>query len=229
MATTNEKRKFVKVQTEEGQVSFPNVWEAKKVNADDKEAKFSSQLIFTIEDTPASKAEGRRKVSIENMRAAVRECLTDVFGADRAKWPAFGDGTQGTLKLPFRDGATEPGKKDQRGYGVGTVFITATSKPKPGIVQAWAGPDNKPAPLTVPSDFYGGCFARFTLNAYYWKYMGKQGVSFGLLNIQKIRDGEPFGNRKNAADEFDAIPEPGQAGGAPAGSPPQAPASGVGV
>ena len=38
--------------------------------------------------------------------------------------------------------------------------------------------------------------------------MGKCGVSFGLGNIQKIEDDEPFGGRGPADQDFDALSEP---------------------
>ncbi|MCH8286026.1 DUF2815 family protein [candidate division KSB1 bacterium] len=34
---------------------------------------------------------------------------------------------------------------------------------------------------------------------------GNAGVSFGLGNVQKIKDGDPFGNRTKAEDDFSPV------------------------
>ncbi len=199
--------------TPEFRVSFPNVFEAVKVNPTDKTAKFSVQMVFQVKETEKSKAAGTKVVSIQNLKDAVKAVIVEKYGADTAKWPKIGDGV-GMLKLPFRDGM-EPGKKDADGYGEGTVFLAASSVNMPGIVESYAGSDGKAAPLAARTDFYPGCYARATLNAYHWKFMGKEGVSFGLQNLQKLRDGERFGGRGNASNDFDAIEAP--AGAVPAG------------
>lgn len=198
----------VKITTPEFRASFPALFEAKSVQPGGN-AKYSVVMLFQTKETAASKAEGRSVVDIEPVRKLIRDVVIEKFGADKSKWPALGNGT-GQLQLPLHLG-TEPGKKDMVGYGEGIIFATASSSGKnarPGVVHAYAGPDGKPAPLTVPSDFYGGCYARATVNAYYWEYMGKLGVSLGLQNVQKLRDGEPFGGRGKAEEDFDAIPSP---------------------
>jgi len=35
--------------------------------------------------------------------------------------------------------------------------------------------------------------------------MGKHGVSFGLQNLQKMNDGEPFSGKTKAEDDFESI------------------------
>ena len=198
-----------KIMTPEGRVSFPAVFEPRAAKPGDK-PKYSVTLLFRVKETAKSKELGEKVVSIEPLKDQVRKVAEQKFGTDRSKWPK--------LKLPFRSSTTEEGsaKKDMPGYDEGVIFVAFQSNPKnnprPGIVHPYAGPDNKPAPLTVPSDFYGGCYARCTVNAYHWEYMGKQGISFGLQNIQKLRDGEPFGGRGSAENDFDAVDAP--AGGA---------------
>lgn len=215
------KKEFIKVRTPEGRASFPNLFEAKKVNETDKKAKFSTQILFRVEATPESTKAQEPVVNINELQEAVRRCITNEFGPrEGGKWPQFGDGSAGTLKLPFRSGE-EPTKKDQPGYGKGVVFIQATTETKPGIV----GPDLNP--LSLPHELKGGDYIKATVNAYYWKYMGKQGVSFGLQNVQKVRDGEAFGNRTSADKDFDAIPAP--SGATPVGAAPAAAGGGIGV
>jgi hypothetical protein len=193
------KSEDVKKQTPEFRVSFPNVFEAVKVNPTDKTAKFGVVAIFQVAETAKSKASGTKVVSTEALKELCRNVAIEKFGADRSKWPV--------LKFPFRDGM-EPAKKDKDGYGEGTIFVSLQSVNMPGVVESYAGPDGRPAPLGAKTDFYAGCYARAEVNAYYWKFMGKEGVSLGLQNLQKLRDGERFGGRGNAADSFDAIDAP---------------------
>lgn len=113
--------------------------------------------------------------------------------AAKEKW---GDKIPKDLRNPFRDGDT----KELEGYK-GCWFIQATTKTKPGLV------DNKLTPIIAPEEFYAGCYARATVNAYAYDRAGNKGVAFGLQNIQKLKDGEPFSGRTRAEDDFDATPD----------------------
>ena len=206
----------VKMLTPEFRVSFPNVFEAVKVNPTDKNAKFGVTAVFQTAETAKSKSAGTKVVSIEGLKALCRNVAVEKFGADRAKWPP--------LKFPFRDGA-EPVKKDKDGFGPGIIFVSLQSTSKPGIVDSYAGPDGRSAPLTAQTDFYPGCYARAEVNAYYWKFMGREGVSLGLQNLQKLRDGERLGGRGDAADSFEPI-EPPMGGAVPVGNAATAPSTG---
>lgn len=205
------KSEDVKIHTPEFRVSYSSVFKPAELSK-----KYELAAIFQVEETEKSKAAGTKVVSIEKLKELVRNVAIEKYGADRAKWPKIGDGP-GMLKMPFRDGM-EPGKKDVDGYGKGTIFVTLSSKTqKPGIVESFAGPDGKPAPLAAESDFYDGCYARAEVNAYWWEFAGKFGISLGLQNLQKLRDGERFGGRGNAADAFAPIDAPaGQPVGAAA-------------
>lgn len=197
------------VLTPEFQASYPALFEAKKMEGATK-AYFSVQAIFQTKETAKSKEEGRSVVDIEPMKALARGVMAEKYGADRTKWPKFGDGANGTVKLPFRSGE-EAGKKDKKGYGAGITFVEF-KKPgdqvRPGIVGSKAGPDGKPELITVPSDVYGGCYMRAKINPYFWEVGGKMGISFGIQSLQKLRDGEPFGGASDAQADFDAIPVP---------------------
>lgn len=99
------------------------------------------------------------------------------------------------LRMPFTDGDT----KDYDGYE-GNVAIKAKTKTKPGLV------DRAKKPITDESEFYGGCYARASVVAYAYDMAGNKGVAFALNNVQKLRDGEPFGSRSNADSDFDDLP-----------------------
>ena len=77
----------------------------------------------------------------------------------------------------------------------GCYVITVSSKQKPVIV------DNMGNPITDPAEVYSGCFGRASINFYGYSQNGKKGVSAGLLAIQKLHEGEPFGT-VGSADDF---------------------------
>jgi hypothetical protein len=74
--------------------------------------------------------------------------------------------------------------------------ITVSSKQKPVIVDAFRNE------ITNPTEVYSGCYGRAAINFYGYNNSGKKGVSAGLLSIQKLSDGEPFGT-VGSADDFD--------------------------
>ena len=78
----------------------------------------------------------------------------------------------------------------------GCYVITVSSKQKPAIV------DNFRNPITDPGEVYSGCYGRASINFYGYNSNGKKGISAGLLSIQKLHDGEPFGT-VGSADDFD--------------------------
>lgn len=107
------------------------------------------------------------------------------------------------FKNPFRDGDLE--KPDTAGYE-GMIFIRATSKIKPGVV------DRNVQPIVGEEEFYAGCYARATVTAYGFDTAGNTGVAFGLQNVQKLRDGEHFSGRLAPEAEFEAL-DGGDVGG----------------
>jgi len=73
--------------------------------------------------------------------------------------------------------------------------ITVSSKQKPVIVDSFRNE------ITDPGEVYSGCYGRASINFYGYNSSGKKGVSAGLLSIQKLHDGEPFGT-VGSADDF---------------------------
>lgn len=105
--------------------------------------------------------------------------------------------TPKNLKDPFRDGDDV----EWDGFA-GTTFVRATSKFQPGIV----GRDASKA-LIRTEDFYAGCYARATVNAFAYDTAGNKGVAFGLQNLQFLKHGDPFTGRTNAEEDFDSLPD----------------------
>lgn len=168
------------VLTPEFRASFVSVFAPKAVLGSN-EQKYSITMLFNKKDKKVMEG-------LEKMKAAVKAVLVDKFGPDQAKWPK-------NLRLPFRKGE----EKDYEGYGPDVVFVTASSKIKPGLV------DHNVQPILDQNEFYSGCYARATLSAYYYDKAGNKGVAFGLRNIQKIKDGEPFSGKNKPENDFDAL------------------------
>jgi hypothetical protein len=78
----------------------------------------------------------------------------------------------------------------------GHYVITVSSKQKPVIV------DRNGQAILDSTEVYSGCYGRASINFYGYSQNGKKGISAGLLSIQKLHDGEPFGT-VGSADDFD--------------------------
>lgn len=81
-------------------------------------------------------------------------------------------------------------------------YIESKSKHKPQIV------DKKLNELNA-KEIYNGVYTRVSINCYpyFHKESGNCGIACGLLNIQKISDGEVIINRSRAIDDFDIFTE----------------------
>ena len=175
------------VMTPKFRVSFPNVFrpQINKMNPG-AEPKYTLTMLF------------EKDADLSALKKAAGDAVIEKWGADKTKWPK-------NLRNPFRD----QGDKEFEGYEPGAIFITATSKQRPGLV------DQKLQDIIEEKDFYPGCYARATVRAFTYDNNGNRGVSFGLQNIQKLADGEPLGGRTRPSDDFEPV---GDAAGASGGT-----------
>lgn len=118
------------------------------------------------------------------------------------------------FKRAIRDGAE---KADLDGFGEGTKFASITTKQRPGVV------DIKRATVPIDDadrerleaegkvevsdltadDVYSGAYYRATVCVYSYENVGK-GVALGLMNLQKVAEGERLdAGRRNAAGDFE--------------------------
>ena len=151
-------------------------------------ARVAFQYVFeknTYNDNPKYEITlcGLDPKDLGEMSQAVMECV-------RKKW---GNNVPKNLRSPFRDGSE---KEELDGFKAGEIFITFRTNRKPGVVDA------KGHFLSDPGEFYSGCWARVTCNPYAYDRRGNKGVAFGLNNVQKIRDDEPFVGGPSVEDEF---------------------------
>lgn len=161
--------------TPEFRVSFPNLFRPSKID-ENSEPKYSVTMLFK---------KGEDLKLLKQAAAA----------AAKEKW---GDDVPKDLRSPFRN----QGEKDYDGYEEGAIFITCSSKSKPGLV------NQKVQPIISEEDFYAGCYARAEVVASAYGGKGtkfKPGVTFYLQNVQKLRDGDPFSGRNKPENVFESV------------------------
>lgn len=167
-----------RVVTGEVRVSYAHGWEPNSIQGG--KPKYSVSLIIPKADTTTITA-------IEKAIGAAIDAGTAKFGGMRPNKAA--------LRLPLRDGDTE---RDDEAYA-NSFFVNANSLTPPQVV------DENVSPILDRSEVYSGCYARVSLALYAFHTNGNKGVACGLGNIQKIRDGEPFGTgRVSAESDFGA-------------------------
>ena len=161
--------------TPEAILSFPSLV-TPRPRSEGGEPVYSCSLLFT----PAA----QKTPEFAKLKASVDEAAKERFDG---KLPAG-------LKSPFRDG----NEKDYVGYA-GTIYISPWSKKKPGIV------DEHVEPLLDLDRLYPGVIVRADIKAFAWAVSGNKGVSFGLNNLQIVRDGERMDGSASAASVFSPV------------------------
>lgn len=166
-------------------VSFPNVFKPKE-NQLSKKLEYSLLALF------------EKGADLSKLEAAAEAAGVKKWGPDKKKWPK-------NIRTPFRDQGEKAKENDEGkevlpvGHVKGAIFLNLKSKERPGVV------DQQTNPIIVESEFYPGCYARATVNAYAYSQAGNNGISFGLVNIQKVKDGDTFGSRTKPEDDFAPI------------------------
>lgn len=166
---------------------------------------FRAAFVWVFEPREGDNGDKYELVMIFPKTTDIAELKQAAAKAARDKW---GDNA-GKMKLdsPFHDGSEKVDREGNLydGFGPDVVYVRASSNYQPGLVDA------NTKPIIDPTAFYSGCYARAEIHAFAYDRNGKRGVSFGLDNLQKLRDGEPLGVKRKKAEEVF-----GQAGGAAA-------------
>jgi hypothetical protein len=172
----------VKVVTNEVRLSYVHLFEPYS-NDPDKDKSYSCVLLIPKSD----------KVTMRKLRAAQQAALED----GKAK---FGGKVPKTWKDTIHDGDEEADLDTNPEYE-GNYYMTVSAKAAypPGVV------DRRLNQIIDSTEVYSGCYARVSLAAFAFNTQGNKGVSFGLRNVQKLRDGEPLGGRSKAEDDFDEL------------------------
>lgn len=174
-----------------GRVSFPNVFRPHAFNEGDT-PKFDVTLIFDRDDMTEQQLALFKKMAAEANKVSMER-----FGCK------IGETSKGrTINSPFRKTDEKPDY-----YEPGKIFVKFTTRQAPGVVYG----DRTPIDPNS-RDFYAGCWAHVSYTVYAYDKSGNRGVAFGLQNIQKTADDEPFAGGASAAeDDFEDIEMGGQA------------------
>lgn len=136
------------------------------------------------------------KSDAESVNAIKRACSRLIKEAEtQGMWSG---GLPANFRNPLRDG-DEDAKRSQCPAYQGMYFLNASSKFKPGIVDAQG------RAIIEPAKFYAGCWGRVQLVLFTYDKMGNAGIGVGLNNLQKVRDGEPLAGRQSAEDAFKGL------------------------
>lgn len=165
-----------RVITPEFRVAFAHVFQPQRPMNEGADPKYGITMLF------------KHGEDLTKLKQAAQEAVKE-------KW---GDNVPKNLRTPFRD----QGERDSMGFEDGAVFINATSKVRPGLV------DSTNEEIISPEEFYSGCWARASVRPFTYDVNGNRGVGFGLQNVQKLRDGDPLGGRTKPQDDFEPVDAP---------------------
>lgn len=162
-------------------LSYANIFEPKAFEGQDP--KYSVSLIISKDDTE----------TLDVIDKAIKNAMEQ----GKEKW---GGKVPKGLKLPLRDGDVE--REDDETYQ-NCFFINASSKNAPGVVGLERDRATGKAIPLGSDEVYSGCYANVSVNFFPYNNVSK-GVTAGLNNIQKCKDGERLGGGASAAeDDFD--------------------------
>jgi len=172
-----------------GTISFPHLFKSTVAKKDDGSDSYEVQFIIP-------------KTQREDIRAILRA----IKEVGEAKW---GDNWK-KVRTPLRDGDKEAGDLTEDGSTkgekyperLGCYFINARSQKPVGVY------DRLRNPISDADVVYGGCKAKIAVTFYPYSQQGNHGIGVGLNGVQKIADGESFGNAAPSVESmFDMLDE----------------------
>jgi len=165
-----------KIVTPVARASFVHVFQPQK----NDQGKFEYRMTMIFD----------KDADISELKAIVKEAIKEKYGTNPPK----------NLKLPIKNGNDLDTDKYPEYKNKIVINVKSVNYP-PGIIDY-----KTKQPITDPSEFYSGCYCVASLVAYTYEHKsGGKGVSFGLQNIMKIKDGEPLISRGKAEDDFASI------------------------
>lgn len=171
-----------KVVTGKVRLSYCHLFEPHAAN-EKQEKRYSTVILVPKSD----------KKTIKAIKAAQQAAL------EQGKDSKFNGKIPKNWHNTFRDADEEEDALEKNPEYAGHYMMSIGNKNRPGIV------DRDKEPITDSTEVYSGCYARVAMNAFPYATQGNRGVSFGLNHVQKLADGEPFGNVTRAEDEFDDL------------------------
>ena len=145
-------------------------------------------------------------------KAKVREALIEAGKQKFGETWKVGQGKAKKMADAVDDGSIKTVvHEDKDGkYAEGAYWFNAKSKSRPGMVYPWAEPGTT-KPAKVPAEkigdvFYPGAVVNVSVSSFGYEGKKGKGLSFGINNLQFVKDGVRFDNRTSAEDEFDIDP-----------------------
>jgi len=105
------------------------------------------------------------------------------------------------LEMPWKSGDMKADKDEAYEDLRGKWLVNTKTKFK--LNDKVVGPDNEP--IIDSNEFYSGCYARAVVTPYKWTYKKREGISFNVVALQKVSDGERYGGSTNPSDYFEKV------------------------
>lgn len=158
-------------------LSYANLFEARENKSGD--LRYSTALLIP-KDHP----------QVDDLKAAIDKEGEEKFGK---KWASMAK-----KSYPLHD-ADEDGKAEDDPNYEGMYYINTSSKRQPQVV------DRQVQKIFDDSEIWSGCYANVSIAVFPFDVPENKGVSFGLNNVQKMKEGERLGGAPNADEEFEAM------------------------
>jgi Protein of unknown function (DUF2815) len=132
---------------------------------------------------------------LSGLKALAQAAIIKKWGEDKTKWPK-------DLQSPFKDQAefkNQTTGKMYDGAEPGCTMIRLKSYQQPVVF------DQQKNEILEERHFYGGCFARATVNAFAFDQGKNRGISFWFNAVQKVKEGDPLGGRANPESDFEPV------------------------
>lgn len=153
---------------------------------------------------PKANPSGKEKYSITAIidkddaqtMSAIQSAIDQAYEAGYDVYTRNGKGQmpdKNAVVSPIRDGDVD---KEGDANFAGCWYLNASSDYRPEIVDADLNH------IVDADEVYGGCYGRVSLKFYPYNAMGRKGIGVQLCNVQKLEDGNPFGTRRSARDDF---------------------------
>jgi hypothetical protein len=165
-----------KVVTNEVRFSYAHVWEP-QVGPNGGDPKYSVTLLIP-------------KTDKDTLSAIDKAVETAKENGKTKKW---GGKIPAKLITTLHDGDED--YPDDPVYA-GNMYIAVRSDSQPKIV------DDAVRPILDQDEFYSGCYGRASISFFPYDNQGGKGVSAGLNNLQKLRDGERLAGGSSPDEDF---------------------------
>jgi len=183
--------------TPEAVLSYPHLLVPQAVQ-EGQDAKYSASLVFL--------PDAQKTAEFKALKKGVLAVMQEKWGAgitSGKKKISFEQAIKlNILRTPFRDDA------EAKGYPEGSVFLNVRTTLKPGVVGAYQDPATGKARVMTDQEItekmYPGAIVRASITPFAYDVQGNKGGSFGLNNLQWLRDGERLDSFVAADAEFDA-------------------------